>query len=143
MSILKEKLAKKVPGLREDYKKLVKEHGAVKLAEVTVETLYGGMRGVKGLICDTSSVPPDKGLLIRGKPIGELAARLPEEIWYLLLMGELPTAEEVADIQKDWASRAKVPSYVFDVLKAMPKTSHPMAMFNTAILVLENESVFR
>ena len=89
MSILKEKLAKKVPELREHYRKLVKENGAVKLSEVTIETLYGGLRGVKGLICDTSSVPPDKGLLVRGIPIGELAERLPEEIWYLLLLGEL------------------------------------------------------
>ncbi|HEY3448271.1 MAG TPA: citrate (Si)-synthase [Myxococcales bacterium] len=143
MSILKDKLTKKVPELRDHYKKLVKENAAVKLSEVTLETLYGGLRGVKGLITDTSSVPPDKGLLIRGKPIGELAERLPEEIWYLLLTGELPSAEELADLQKDWAAQAKVPDYVFKVLDAMPADSHPMAMFNTAVLVMERESVFR
>jgi citrate synthase len=143
VSILKEKFAKKVPELRDGYRKLVKEKGSVKLGEVTVETLYGGLRGVKGLICDTSSVPADKGLLIRGRPIAELKDKLPEEIWYLLLLGELPTAEELGDIQDDWAARAVVPGYVFDVLKAMPADSHPMAMFNTAVLVMEAESVFR
>jgi citrate synthase len=143
MSILKDKLSKKVPELREQYRTLIKEHGALKLSEVTLETLYGGLRGVKGLICDTSSVPPDKGLLVRGIPIGELAERLPEEIWYLLLLGELPNKDELGDLQKDWASRATVPEYVFKVLEAMPVDSHPMAMFSTAVLVMEKESIFR
>jgi citrate synthase len=110
MSILKDKLAKKVPELRDHYKRLVKENAAVKLSEVTLENLYGGLRGVKGLITDTSSVPPDKGLLIRGKPVGELAERLPEEIWYLLLLGELPGQEELADLQKEWARAPRCPS---------------------------------
>lgn len=143
MSMLKEKMAKKVPEIRDRYKKLVKEHGAVKLGDVTVETLYGGLRGVKGLICDTSSVPADKGLVIRGKPIAELTDRIPEEIWHLLLTGELPSKDELHDLHKDWAARSQVPAYVWDVLKAMPRTSHPMAMFNTAVLVMENESLFR
>lgn len=143
MSVLKQKLAKKVPELREHYRKLIKENGAIKLSEVTVETLYGGLRGVKGLLCDTSSVPPDKGLLIRGTPIGELAERLPEEIWHLLLLGELPSADELSDLRRDWAARARVPDYVFRVLEAMPADSHPMAMFSTAVLVMERESLFR
>ena len=143
MSILKQKLSKKVPELRDRYKRLVKEYGAVKLGEVTLEQLYGGLRGVKGLITDTSSVPPDKGLLVRGIPIGELTDKLPEEIWHLLVLGELPTKDELADLQRDWTARSKVPQYVFDVLRAMPRDSHPMAMFNTAVLVMERESVFR
>lgn len=142
MSILKAKLAKKAPELRETYRRLVKEHGAVKLSEVTLETLYGGLRGVKGLVCDTSSVPPDKGLLIRGIPIGDLADRLPEEIWWLLLLGELPSPDELSDLRRDWTSRASVPDYVLKVLEAMPAGSHPMAMFSTAILVMERESTF-
>jgi citrate synthase len=40
-------------------------------------------------------------------------------------------------------ARSKVPEYVFKVLEAMPADSHPMAMFNTAVLVMEKESVFR
>ncbi len=143
MSILRERFASKVPSMRERYRKLVKEHGAVKLGEVDVAALYGGLRGVKGLICDTSSVPPDRGLLIRGIPIGELTDRLPEEIWWLLLTGDIPKADELADLRNDLGSRAKVPDYVFNVLKAMPKDAHPMAMFSTAILVMEGQSKFR
>lgn len=101
------------------------------------------MRGVKGLVCDTSEVPPDKGLLIRGIPVGELTENTPEEIFWLLLTGQMPTKAEVADLSRELNERAQVPQYVWNVLDAMPKDSHPMAMFDTAILVMERESKFR
>ncbi|RKX20884.1 MAG: citrate (Si)-synthase, partial [Candidatus Zixiibacteriota bacterium] len=98
---------------------------------------------VRAMVCDTSEVPPDKGLLIRGIPIGELTEKYPEEIFYLLCTGELPAKDDLADLQKEFSDRCEVPGYVWKVLEAMPSESHPMCMFNTAILVMENESVFR
>jgi len=95
------------------------------------------------LLCDTSEVHPDRGLIVRGVPISELTDRVPEEIFYLLLTGQLPDKEELAALQEEIRTRAKVPDYVWKVLEAMPSDSHPMAMFNTAILCMERESVFR
>jgi citrate synthase len=100
------------------------------------------MRGVKGLVCDTSEVPPDKGLIIRGIELKEITERLPEEILWLLLTGELPNQAELADLQKELTERSAVPQYVWNVIDNMPADSHPMAMFNTAILVMQKESVF-
>ncbi|HDS01385.1 MAG TPA: citrate (Si)-synthase [candidate division Zixibacteria bacterium] len=143
MASLKEKFASKIPVWGEDIKKILKEKGDVKISDVSVQQAYGGMRGVKGMICDTSLVEPDKGLIIRGIPILELTDKLPEEIFFLLLSGDMPTDDDVKDLQDEYKKRGDVPKYVWDVLKAMPKTSHPMAMFDTAVLVLENESIFR
>lgn len=143
MSKLHDKLASQLPTLNKELHTLVKEHGNELASEVTVAQLAGGMRGVKGMLCDTSVVNPDTGLVVRGIPIGKLANRLPEEIFYLLLTGENPDAAELTDLQDDLRARAVVPSYVWDVLKAMPPDSHPMAMFSTAILVMERESAFR
>jgi citrate synthase len=143
MSLLQDKLAVEYAKLREEISALVKAHGDVKISEVTIAQAYGGMRGVNGLVCDTSEVPPDKGLIIRGMPIGDLVEKWPEEVFWLLLTGELPTKEQVASLSAELRSRAKVPEYVWKVLEAMPKDSHPMAMFNTAILVMEKESKFR
>ena len=140
---LKEQLAKRIPQIRDEIKNLVKTYGDKEVSTVTVTQIYGGMRGVKGLICDTSLVEPDKGLIIRGKPIGELTDRLPEEIFYLLCTGELPDAGELADLQNEYKNRAGVPQYVWDVLAAMPKDSHPMAMLDTGILVMQRESEFK
>lgn len=143
MSILHDTLAQLIPPLREEMKALLKDHGDKVISEVTVAQAFGGMRGVKSLICDTSEVPPDKGLIIRGTPVKDLADRLPEEIFYLLLTGKLPDAAALKDLQTELKARAEVPQYVWDVLDAMPADSHPMVMFNTAILVLEKESIFR
>lgn len=140
---LHDKLESQIPALREDLRALAKAQGAAVVSEVTINQVLGGMRGVKGMLCDTSVVDPDKGLIVRGIPIGKLADRIPEEIFYLLLTGELPDADALADLQSELKKRSAVPSYVWDVLKAMPKDSHPMAMFDTAILVMERESVFR
>jgi citrate synthase len=143
MSRLQEKLAQQIPGTREVVKKLQKEAGAVVISQVTVEQAYGGMRGVKSLVCDTSEVPPDKGLIIRGIPVAQLTEKLPEEILWLLLTGELPAKADVEELRKELRARAAVPGYVWAVLHAMPADSHPMVMLNTAILVMEKESVFR
>jgi citrate synthase len=142
MPILQEKLAAIYAPQRDEIRQLLKEHGDKVVSEVTIKQVYGGMRGVKGLVCDTSVVPPDKGLIIRGRELKELTDTTPEEIFYLLLSGELPNAEELADLQAQFKAHAIVPKYVWDVLSAMPADSHPMAMFNTAILVMQKESVF-
>ena len=141
--ILKEKLSSQIPALKEEAKSIVKNNGTKNIDTVIIDQLYGGMRGIKGLVCDTSSVGLDTGLIIRGIPILELTDKLPEEIFYLLLTGELPDANALKDLQEDLFKRSEVPSFVWDVLNAMPKDSHPMVMFSTAILCMENLSEFR
>jgi citrate synthase len=143
MSKLKAKFESQIPGMREEISSLIKEHGSKVVSEVTLKQVYGGMRGVRGLICDTSLVPPEKGLIIRGIQLKELFDRWPEEIFWLLVTGELPTKDEVKDLQNEYKKRAGVPSYVWDVLRAMPEDSHPMCMLDTGILAMEGESVFR
>lgn len=140
---LKDKLASRIPKLRKERTKILKEHGTQIISQVTIAQAFGGMRGVKGMICDTSVVEPDKGLIIRGKPILKIKDRLPEEIFWLLITGDLPTAEELKGLQKEMKAAGDVPPYIWKVIKAMPKSSHPMAMLDTAILAMENESAFR
>lgn len=141
--LLKEKLSSQIPGLREEAKSIVKNYGKNAIDQVTIDQLYGGMRGIKGLICDTSSVGLDTGLIIRGIPILELTEKLPEEVFYLLLTGELPDDKTLKDLQSDLQNRGEVPAYVWNVLNAMPEDSHPMVMFSTAILCMEKESEYR
>lgn len=143
MATLQEKLAAQIPGLREETAAIVKNNAEKVISEVTVAQLFGGMRGVKALICDTSFVDPEKGLIIRGIPISELTEQLPEEIFYLLCTGEMPDATTLKALQDDLTARSAVPEYVWSVLRAMPKDSHPMAMFDTAILVMQRESEFK
>jgi len=143
MATLKEKLAQVIPPLREEIAALVKTHGDKAISQVTVAQAYGGLRGVNAMICDTSCVDPEKGLIIRGHPIGEIANRLPEEIWYLLLTGELPDTQTLRSLQGELSASSEVPRYVWDVLRAMPPDSHPMVMLSVGVLAMEGESIFR
>ncbi len=142
MQNILDKLSKNIAIWRDEAKGIVKEKGNKTLSEVSIAQAYGGMRGVRSLICDTSRVPADQGLIIRGIPLNNLNDKTPEEIYYLLLTGELPSKEEIIEFSSEIKKRKLVPGYVWDVLKAMPKGSHPMAMLGTAILVMQKESVF-
>ena len=143
MSILLEKLEQKIPNWREDVKTLISDSGSSVISEVSLKQAYGGMRGVKGLVCDTSSVSEDTGLIIRGIPLLDIIEILPEEVLYLLLTGDLPDKDALSELQSNLQEHAVVPDYIWTILRNMPNDSHPMAMFNTAVLAMEKESVFR
>jgi citrate synthase len=149
---LKEELATQLPEWRERVRKLVKESGDVKVGEVTIGQVYGGMRGVKSLVTDISYVDPNEGIRFRGFTIPEVLAQLPKPddsempyvggLYYLLLLGKMPTKAEALDVEDEWQARATIPQFVFDVLYALPREAHPMLLFSTAILALQSESVF-
>ncbi len=142
MSILKEKLAGKFEKERTEIKAFVKENADKEVSKVTLAQAYGGLRGVKGLVCDTSEVPPQKGLIIRGIELKELFDKKPEEILWLLLTGDLPNDKELGELHEEFKKREDVPEYVWKTLEAMPADSHPMTMFNTGILAMQHESEF-
>lgn len=143
MSLLVEKLRRVYPKYRDEIKDFAKSHSETVIGQVTIGQVLGGQRGITALLCDTSTVPPDHGMIIRTRPVIDLAWNLPEEIFWYLLSGEMPTADETKDLQADLNRRKTVPEYVWSILTAFPKDAHPMAVFNTLILALEGESVFR
>jgi len=142
MSIIFEILNNKIIGWRQEAKELLEKGGNKILSEVTVGQAYGGMRGVRSLICDTSRVPQDEGLIIRGTHLIKLVDKTPEEIFFFLLTGDLPSKDELSEFSSDIRKRKQVPAYVWNILSAMPKDSHPMTMLNTALLSMQKESVF-
>jgi len=150
--ILKEKIAAQLPAQRERYRSLAKEHAEVVVANVTVGQVVGGMRGVKSLLTDISFVDPGEGIRFRGMTIPEVLAALPKPegadmpyvggLFYLLLIGEVPTKDQAMAVETEWVKRSDVPRYVFDTLRAMPKETHPMTLFSLAVQSLEPESEF-
>jgi len=143
MASLYNTLEEKIPVWRDDVESLLKNNGSSVISDVTLTQAYGGMRGVKGLVCDTSSVSPDTGLIIRGKPLLDIIDILPEQVLFLLLTDEMPDEDALTNLQSQLSEHAVVPDYIWTILNSMPEDSHPMAMFNTAVLAMEKESVFR
>ena len=143
MNLLKKEVLSQIPKVQEEIKYLISEKGSEKISDVTVAQAYSGLRGIKAFVCDTSSVSADKGLIIRGIPLLEITHISPEEVFFLLLTSRLPDEKELEDLKKGFSKHVKVPDYVWNVLSAMPKKSHPMTMFNTAILAMQGDSVFK
>jgi citrate synthase len=141
MSILHEIFAEQVDALRAQRDELLKSHGDRAISEVTVAQAFGGMRDVRALVCDTSVVDPDRGLIIRGIPVLELIDRKPEEIFFLLLIGRLPDAKEATATRGAIGATPRVPETTWRAIEALPKDSHPMTMLSGGILTLEHESV--
>ena len=152
VSKLKAKLFEKIQAHRPRTTKLVKEQGSILIDQVTIEQCVGGARGIRSLVTDISYLDPMEGIRFRGKTIPETFAALPkvpgsdypyvEGFWYFLMTGDVPTKEETLAVAEDFKTRARVPQYVFDVLRAMPRDTHPMTMFSAAILSMQRESLF-
>ncbi|MGK5084187.1 citrate (Si)-synthase [Bdellovibrionota bacterium FG-1] len=152
MATLKETLHEKIKAHRPRVQKLMKEHGEVMIDKVTIEQCIGGARDVRCLVTDISYLDPQEGIRFRGKTIPETFAALPkvpgaeypyvEGFWYFLMTGEIPTVEQTLGVVNDFRTRSEVPKYVFDVLRAMPRDSHPMAMLAAGVTTMERESVF-
>ena len=136
------KLSVQLGDLRQKIKENLETHGETQVSTVDLSQVFGGLRGVIGLFCDTSSVKPNEGLFVRGRKINELVNNLPEEVFYLLLTGTLPNAEEFSELSSALKAQATLPDYVVKTLSSLPENSHPMTMFNLGILAMQNESVF-
>ena len=150
--ILHDKIAEQLPAWRERIRALAKEHADVVVDTVTIGEVVGGMRDTKSLLTDISYVDPGEGIRFRGMTIAETLKALPKGrgakipmvggLYYLLIVGEVPTKEQALEVEAEWARRSEVPDYVYKMLKAMPKETHPMTLLSQAVLALQNESVF-
>ena len=135
-------LSEKIPIWQDEIRSVIQKKGNQKVGDVTVSQLYGGMRGIKGLTCETSAVSADKGLIIRGYPLLDITHISPEEVFYLLLTGDLPNDDQLSDLQAQLRSHQNIPDYIWKILEAMPKDSHPMTMLTVAIQSMQVDSLF-
>lgn len=150
--LLKNKLKEKIEAWRPRTARLVKEFGNVKVDEVDIGQIIGGARDVKCLITDISYLDPYEGIRFRGLTIPEVFEKLPkvkdgempsvEAFYYFLLTGDIPNDEEIESLMVEFKKRQEVPEYVFNMLKALPLDSHPMAMLSAAIVSMQRESIF-
>jgi citrate synthase len=152
MGIVKERFKNVADKKAAEIKDLLKEHGNKVIGEVTLSQIYQGMRGITGLVSETSLLDAQEGIRFRGFSIPELqqklpkakggAEPLPEGLFYLMLIGELPTDDDVNHITNVWQRRSHVPSHVFDAIDSLPSYAHPMTMFVTGVMALQTEGHF-
>ena len=152
MGIVKERFKEKAEASNAEIKNLLKEHGTKKVGEVTLAQVYQGMRGITGLVTETSLLDAQEGIRFRGYSIPELQQKLPkapdggeplpEGLFYLMLVGELPSDDDAHHISSVWQRRSHVPNHVFATIEALPVNTHPMTQFVVGVMALQTESQF-
>jgi len=152
MDALKEKFHKKSSALRTEMRAILKAKGDTVVGDVTLKQILGGARGVKMMMYETSALDAKEGIRFRGYSIPQLRKLLPkasggkeplpEGLFWLMLVGELPTKKEVQWLSKEWMKRMKVPDHTYNVINALPENTHPMVQFSIAISSMESTSVF-
>ncbi len=98
---------------------------------------------LSGVIAGNSSVctvgKTGNDLHYRGYDIVELAKQSTfEEVAYLLIHGELPTASQLKDYKKKLRSLRGLPAQVKTVLELIPAAAHPMDVMRTGCSILGN-----
>lgn len=152
MDALKELFIEKANALAAEVKDLLAASGDRQVDKVTLNQVYGGMRGIKSMVWEPSALDPDEGIRFRGYAIAELSKTLPraegcsqplpEGLFWLMLVGEIPTKEQVRWLTDQWTRRSNVPSYVFRTLDAMPVEAHPMTQLSVAVMAMQQTSIF-
>ena len=152
MGVIKDKFKLKADEASAEIRDLLKQHGNKVIGEVTLSQIYQGMRGITGLVTETSLLDSKEGIRFRGYSIPELREKLPkapdgseplpEGLFYLMLLAELPNEDDVHHITNVWQRRSHVPSHVFDVIDSFPSYAHPMTMFVAGVMALQTEGHF-
>ncbi|WP_449279668.1 bifunctional 2-methylcitrate synthase/citrate synthase [Leucobacter sp. GX0328] len=98
-------------------------------------------KGLAGVVVDYTAIskvnPESNSLLYRGYPVQELAATQPfEAVAYLLWNGELPTAEQLAELRREERSHRVLADNVKAAIDLLPLDAHPMDEVRTAVSVI-------
>jgi 2-methylcitrate synthase/citrate synthase II len=106
----------------------------------TTETKPPYSPGLAGVIAGETEicwVDPNAGLMYRGYDIHEMAEKASfEEVAYLLLQGALPTLEQLEKFKQQIARERPLPKEVLEMLRLLPKKTHPMDMLRTGVSML-------
>jgi 2-methylcitrate synthase/citrate synthase II len=96
-----------------------------------------GLAGVIAGETEICSVDPNAGLMYRGYDIHEMASQASfEEVAYLLINGEVPDGKQLARFTRQIAAERTLPDTVVDMLRLLPRSTHPMDMLRTGVSML-------
>jgi 2-methylcitrate synthase/citrate synthase II len=103
--------------------------------KTTTETYSPGLEGV--IAGETAISTVETGLTYRGYAIEDLAEHSNyEEVAYLILYGELPTAAQTTAFRHRLGAAAAVPREIIEALRHIPSTAPSMDVLRSAVSLL-------
>ncbi|MCV6630607.1 MAG: citrate synthase [Flavobacteriaceae bacterium] len=96
-------------------------------------TMDPGFKNTGSCLSGVTFLDGEKGILrYRGYSIEDLAEKADFlEVAYLLIFGELPTADQLQKFHEDIKANSMVDEDVKKILDAFPKTAHPMGILSS------------
>jgi 2-methylcitrate synthase len=98
-------------------------------------------KGLLGIVVDETEIskvmPEINSLTYRGYAAQDLCARCDfEEVAYLILNKELPNKKKLKEFKKELSKEITLSKNLINILKQIPKNSHPMDVARTAVSVM-------
>lgn len=142
--VLRERMEQVIAERQKEVIAFRKEHASTVVAEVTVGQIIGGMRGIPGMMYETSKLDPAEGIAYRGTKLFDIREQaptsvpggepIPEGVLWLLLTGELPTESEMADFKEELFRRGELSADEETMIKSLPRDMHAMTQFSMGVL---------
>jgi 2-methylcitrate synthase len=98
-------------------------------------------KGLLGIVVDETEIskvmPEINSLTYRGYAAQDLCARCEfEEVAYLILNKELPNKKQLKEFKKELSKEITLSKNLINILKQIPKKSHPMDVARTVVSVM-------
>jgi citrate synthase len=110
------------------------------------------MRGMPGMLYETSKLHPTEGIEYRGMDLFKIREKapktipggqpIPEGVLWLLLTGELPSASETESFKEEMFARGALSADEEKLIKSLPKDMHPMTQLSAGTLICQPSSKF-
>jgi len=149
---LKQKMEHVIASRQKEVIAFRKEHGNTVVGEINVSQIMGGMRGMPGLMYETSKLDAMEGISYRGHSLRDLQAKgptsvpggepIPEGVLWLLFTGEYPSESEIKSFKEDLFVRGALTDEQEKLIKSLPKDMHAMAQFSAGVLMCQPGSKF-
>lgn len=129
-----------------------KEHSETVIGEVTVGAVMGGMRGLPGMMYETSKLHAENGIGYRGHSLYDVQKNgpttipggepIPEGVLWLLLTGEFPNESEMKAFKEDLFKRGELTAEQEKSILSFPKEMHAMSQLSAGMLMCQPASHF-
>jgi len=151
-SYLKEKMKHVIAARQTEFNTFKKEFGDVVIDKVDVSQVIGGMRGMPGMLYETSKLDANDGIFYRGHKLFDIREKapkavpggepIPEGILWLLMTGDYPSESEIKEFREDMFKRGALTKSQEDTIKSFPSHMHGMTQFSAGVLMCQPDSHF-
>jgi len=136
VSVLHQKMQHVVAKRQKEFAEFKKEYSNDSLGNVNIGQVIGGMRGLPGMLYETSNLDANEGISYRGHKLVEVRKKapkaipggepIPEGVLWLLMTGDYPSDSEIKEFKEEMDKRGSLTKSQEDSIKSFPKHMHAM-----------------